>query len=98
MVRALFLTDEFPPTSYGGAGVHVAELTRHLRPLCELDVRTFGAHDETADGWRVQGYPAPHDVSRASPQLRPLWATLSRDVGFAAEPVTADVVHCHTWY
>ena len=97
-MRALFLTNEFPPTIYGGAGVHVAELTRHLRPLLELDIRTFGAHDEEADGWRVKGYPPTQDVARASPQLRPLWTTLSRDVGFAAEPVTADVVHCHTWY
>jgi glycogen synthase len=97
-MRALFLTNEFPPTIYGGAGVHVAELTRHLRSLCELDIRTFGAHDETEDGWRVKGYPPAHDVSAASAQLRPLWATLSRDVGFVADPVAADVVHCHTWY
>jgi alpha-maltose-1-phosphate synthase len=27
-----------------------------------------------------------------------LWETLSRDIGFVAEPVRADVVHCHTWY
>ncbi|HUS68876.1 MAG TPA: glycogen synthase [Kofleriaceae bacterium] len=97
-MRALFLTNEFPPTIYGGAGVHVAELTRHLRPLLELDVRTFGAHDEAADGWCVKGYPSAHDVSNASAQLRALWTTLSRDVAFAVEPVTADVVHCHTWY
>jgi starch synthase len=41
-VRALILTNEFPPDIYGGAGVHVDELTRHLRRLIELDIRTFG--------------------------------------------------------
>ena len=42
-MRALILTNEFPPDIYGGAGVHVDELTRHLRALIELDVRTFGS-------------------------------------------------------
>ena len=41
-MRALILTNEFPPSIYGGAGVHVDELTRHLRSLIELDIRTFG--------------------------------------------------------
>jgi glycogen synthase len=27
-----------------------------------------------------------------------MFAALSRDIGFVAEPVTADIVHCHTWY
>ncbi len=41
-VQALILTNEFPPDIYGGAGVHVGELTRELRRLVQLDVRTFG--------------------------------------------------------
>ena len=54
-MRALVLTNEYPPEVYGGAGVHVAELTRHLRELIEVDVRTFGSHAEEATGWRVRG-------------------------------------------
>ena len=97
-MRALILTNEFPPDIYGGAGVHVDELTRHLRALVELDVRTFGsqAHDEV--GWRVRGYPAAHDLSSADERLRPMLAALSRDLGMVADPVDADVVHVHTWY
>jgi alpha-maltose-1-phosphate synthase len=49
-VRALILTNEFPPDVYGGAGIHVDELTRHLRSLIELDVRTFGTRSEDASG------------------------------------------------
>jgi glycosyltransferase involved in cell wall biosynthesis len=49
-VRALILTNEFPPETYGGAGVHVAELTRHLRELVELDIRTFGITSLMASG------------------------------------------------
>ncbi|MBW3613483.1 MAG: glycogen synthase, partial [Chloroflexi bacterium] len=61
-MRALILTNEFPPEIYGGAGVHVEELTRHLRDLVELDVRTFGSRVEETEGWRVRGYPAAHDL------------------------------------
>ena len=97
-MKALILTNEFPPNAYGGAGVHVAELTRALRHLIEVEVRTFGAQDEREPGWRVRGYPVELDVAAASEQLRPLLAALSRDLSFVAEPVAADVVHCHTWY
>jgi starch synthase len=97
-MRALILTNEFPPSIYGGAGVHVAELTRHLAPLVELDIRTFGDHDESRRGWRVRGFSPAHDLAAADDRLRPMLAALSRDVGFVAEPIDADVVHCHTWY
>ncbi|HEU5324636.1 MAG TPA: glycogen synthase [Candidatus Limnocylindria bacterium] len=97
-MRALILTNEFPPDIYGGAGVHVAELTRHLRSLIELDVRTFGSLAEESAGWRVQGYPPAHDLADADERLRPMLAALSRDVAMVADPVNADVVHVHTWY
>jgi glycogen synthase len=97
-MRALLLTNEYPPTIYGGAGVHVGELSRELRRLIELDVRTFGTHDEQTDGYRVRGHPAAHDLTAAPKQLRPALDALSRDIGFVADPVTADLVHCHTWY
>ena len=97
-MRVLLLTNEFPPTIYGGAGVHVGELARALRGMVELDIRTFGDHDETDDGWRVRGFPPAHALEAADERLRPMLAALSRDVGMVAEPVTADIVHCHTWY
>jgi alpha-maltose-1-phosphate synthase len=97
-VQALILTNEFPPTIYGGAGVHVGELTRELRRLVEVEIRTFGTHDETDAGWRVRGFDAAHDVDHAPQRLRPLLAALSRDLSFVTEPVSADLVHCHTWY
>ena len=90
-VRALILTNEFPPNVYGGAGVHVDELTRALRKLVEVEVRTFGAHDEQADGWRVRGFPADDGLSG-------VFAALGRDIGMAAAPVDADLIHAHTWY
>ena len=97
-MRALILTNEFPPDIYGGAGVHVDELTRHLRALIELDVRSFGSRAEDEAGWRVRGYPVAHDLSSTDERLRPMLAALSRDIGMVADPVDADVVHVHTWY
>ena len=97
-MRALILTNEFPPAVYGGAGIHVDELTRHLRPLIELDVRTFGSRSEKSRGWRVGGYPPAHDLAAADERLRPMLDALSRDLAMVADPVTADIVHVHTWY
>ena len=97
-MRALILTNEFPPSIYGGAGVHVGELTRHLHSLIELDVRTFGDHADDEPGWRVRGYPPAHDLTAADDRLRPMLAALSRDLAMLSDPVDADVVHAHTWY
>ena len=97
-MRALFLTNEFPPSVYGGAGVHVDELTRHLRSLIELDIRTFGTQASAEPGWRAQGYPPAHDLSDADDRLRSVFDALSRDLAMVAHPVHADVVHAHTWY
>ena len=41
-MKALFLTREFPPYVYGGAGVHVEYLAKELSELMEIDVRAFG--------------------------------------------------------
>lgn len=97
-MRALILTNEFPPEIYGGAGVHVEELTRHLRTLIELDVRTFGSRAEQEIGWRVRGYPADQALGGADDRLRPMLGALSRDLAMVADPIEADVVHVHTWY
>ena len=97
-MRALILTNEFPPSVYGGAGVHIDELTRHLRSLIELDIRTFGTQASAGPGWRAQGYPPAHDLSDADDRLRSVFDALSRDLAMVAHPVQADVAHAHTWY
>ena len=48
-MRVDLLTKEYPPEVYGGAGVHVAELTQVLRPHLEVQVRAFGADREAPD-------------------------------------------------
>jgi glycogen synthase len=97
-VRALILTNEYPPSVYGGAGVHVEYLVRELARLIDVDVRTFGSQDETSDGLRVRGFPPAHDLSSVSDALRPVLAAMSRNLSWLGAPVDANVVHAHTWY
>ena len=97
-MRAVVLTNEFPPNVYGGAGVHVTELTNALRGKIELDIRTFGEQQHDEPGWRVRGYPTSLEAENAPERLRPVLAAFSRNLAMAADPPTADLVHCHTWY
>ena len=98
-MKALFLTNEYPPHIYGGAGVHVDYLTRELARLIDVEVRCFGEQDAASDHLRVRG----HDVdarrfAATDPRLRPALQALARCISFNAQPIDADVVHCHTWY
>jgi len=97
-MKTLILTNEYPPNVYGGAGFHVAELTRALRGSIDVEVRCFGDQDESADGWRVRGFPGPAGLAPRDARLRPAWDAISRDLAMAIEATDADVVHCHTWY
>ena len=97
-MKTLILTNEYPPTVYGGAGVHVEYLVRELARLIEVDVRTFGDQDAQAASLSVRGFGVAHDLAHARETLRPVLGAFSRGIGFAAEPVDADVIHCHTWY
>src|SRR3712207_1478902 len=97
-MQALLLTNEYPPNVYGGAGVHVEYLARELAKLIDVDVRAFGDQDESGPRLRVHGYEAAHELEGAVPTLKPVLGAFSRNLASVAEPVTADVVHVHTWY
>ncbi len=45
-MRIAMLTKEYPPEIYGGAGVHVTELVRHMRALETVDVHCMGGPRE----------------------------------------------------
>ncbi|MGB3762329.1 MAG: glycogen synthase [Ornithinimicrobium sp.] len=89
------LTREYPPNIYGGAGVHVAELTRALRARGDLDVNVR-AFDEPVDEPGTTGYPPLEQLADANAALR----TLGVDLTIAADVLSAkpDIVHSHTWY
>ena len=97
--KALFLTNEFPPHIYGGAGVHVDYLSRELAREIEIDVRCFGDQNQSAPPMTVRGAEVPAGLLDATPdKLRSPVGMLARSVEWLARDIDADVVHCHTWY
>lgn len=94
-VRIDIVTKEFPPEIYGGAGVHVAELSRVLAQRVELQVRAFGApRDPDYHGATVTSYPVPEDLAGANAAVQ----TLGVDLRIVPDVAGADLVHSHTWY
>ncbi|MEN3308997.1 MAG: alpha-maltose-phosphate synthase, partial [Micromonosporaceae bacterium] len=91
MLRVDLLTREYPPEVYGGGGVHVEYLSRHLRPLADVRVHCFGA---PRDAPGVLAYPDPPGLATANPALR----TMGVDLEMAAGCAGTRVVHSHTWY
>ena len=97
-MKALFLTNEYPPNVYGGAGVHVDYLTRELAKLMDVEVRCFGSQDEQQEHLTVQGFGLDASAWTAPKNLHSIFGALSRDLAFNTTNIDADLVHCHTWY
>jgi alpha-maltose-1-phosphate synthase len=94
-VRIDIVTKEFPPEIYGGAGVHVAELSRVLAGKVDLNVHAFGK-ERPADfhGASVRSYAVPEGLGNANPAVQ----TLGVDLEILSGIEGADLVHSHTWY
>lgn len=97
-MKTLLLTNEYPPNVYGGAGVHVDYLSRELARLIEVEVRTFGSQQVRQPNLEVTGFPVDPNGYTCPKPLRSAFAALQRCLNFNTENVSADVVHCHTWY
>ncbi|MDN4645859.1 glycogen synthase [Arthrobacter sp. PsM3] len=94
-MRIDIVTKEFPPEIYGGAGVHVAELSRVLAQHVDLQVRAFGAPREPEyHGATVTSYAVPEDLGGANAAVQ----TLGVDLRIVPDIAGADLVHSHTWY
>jgi glycogen synthase len=100
-MKALILTNEYPPHIYGGAGVHVDHLLREMTAVSagdhRFDVRCFGNQRHADPPLQVTGVP---EIIAGIPELeRPkLGDTLLRNAVMTAAAAEADVIHCHTWY
>ena len=91
-MRVGIVTKEWPPAVYGGAGVHVVQLTAALRKVSgiNVDVHCFGGARQ--DG--AFGYQTPQEFTSANPALQ----ALATDMLIAHHLGDVDVVHSHTWY
>ncbi|QXP65679.1 glycogen synthase [Polaribacter sp. AHE13PA] len=98
-MKALFYTREYPPYVYGGAGVHVEYLAAELAKLMSVDVRCFGDQNDTNNNPTVKGFPYENPIfDNSDDKLKAIFKTLSTGLHMNADPIDADVVHCHTWY
>jgi starch synthase len=97
-VKALLLTNEYPPYIYGGAGVHVDYLSRELAKLMQVEVRCFGDQQSLGTNPEVRGFDLHTDTYTCPKPLRSVFGAVQRCVDFNTQNITADVVHCHTWY
>ena len=82
------LTREYPPSIYGGAGVHVAQLVPQLRKLIDVDVQCMGEPREGATA-HAENYP---------PGANAALLVFGADLSMAAAVPEVDLVHSHTWY
>jgi glycogen synthase len=97
-VKALFLTNEYPPYVYGGAGVHVDYLSRELPKLMRIEVRCFGDQKSANGNLSVRGFELNPDTFTCPKPLRSVFGAVRRCTDFNTADIDADVVHCHTWY
>ncbi|MHA6522063.1 glycogen synthase [Corynebacterium amycolatum] len=94
-MRVAMMTKEYPPEIYGGAGVHVTELTRFMRGLdgVDVDVHCMGAPRDEAD---VYVHGVDPELKDANASIKTLSTGLR--MANAAAATDIDVVHSHTWY
>ena len=97
-LKALLLTNEFPPKIYGGAGIHVQYLSRELAKLCDVEVRCFGDQDSPDTNPVALGFEANADDFTSPDALNSVFTSLQRCLDFNTKNIDADVVHLHTWY
>jgi glycogen synthase len=97
-LKVLFLTNEYPPHIYGGAGVHVGYLSRELAKMMPVEVRCFGDQRVDKGNLKVIGYEVDTSSFTCPKPLRSVFGAVRRCTDFNTTNVGANLVHCHTWY
>src|SRR5271165_4466741 len=97
-LKVCFITREYPPNVYGGAGVHIKNLARALTQVMDVEVRCFGDQDLTEGRLRVKGYqPWGRMAEGAEHRFNSVLGTFSTNLSIVRDPLDA-IVHAHTWY
>ena len=97
-MKTLLLTNEYPPHIYGGAGVHVDYLSRELAKLMQVEVRCFGEQNEHHGNLAVRGFGIGTPKMTAPKPLQSPLCAARRCIDFNGAGISADIVHCRTWY
>ncbi|HEY7002171.1 MAG TPA: glycogen synthase [Candidatus Udaeobacter sp.] len=97
-MKVLFLTNEYPPHIYGGAGVHVGFLTHELAKTIPVEVRCFGDQHFEEGNLKVTGFEVDTSNFTCPKPLHSVFGAVRRCTDFNTTNIDADLVHCHTWY
>ena len=97
-MKVLLLTNEYPPYTYGGAGVHVEYLSRELAKFMAVEVRCFGDQSYTSGNLKVRGFQLDATHWNCPKPLRSTFGAVQRCTDFNTAGIDAQIVHCHTWY
>ncbi|MEI7457560.1 MAG: glycogen synthase [Nitrosomonadales bacterium] len=101
-MKIMMITNEYPPHTYGGAGVHVDYLCRELVRLDDarhrLKVLCFGDQQESGANFDVTGIAGMPDLFRQGEANEKVIDVLRRNIAITGLAGNADIVHCHTWY
>ena len=97
-MKVLFLTNEYPPNIYGGAGVHVGYLSRELAKTMPVEVRCFGNQHLEEGNLKVIGFELDTSNFTCPKPLRSAFGAVRRCTDFNTTNIDANLVHCHTWY
>ncbi len=98
MMKVLYITNEYPPHVYGGAGVHIEYLSKEVARLAEVEVRCYGDQKPGKGDIKTTGYESSAGYLKLNKGLQSVFKTIDRDLQIVGEGVDADIVHCHTWY
>jgi alpha-maltose-1-phosphate synthase len=98
MLKVLFLTNEYPPHIYGGAGVHVGYLSRELAKVMPVEVRCFGDQRIEDGNLKVTGFELDTSGFTCPESLKSAFGAVRRCTDFNTTNIDANIVHCHTWY
>ena len=98
-MKVTMMAREYPPEVYGGAGVHLRELSRCLSKLMDVEVRYFGKKDSDSRHLKVRGYmPWKKLDCTFEPKFNAVFKTLSTNLAMLCDGIDSQVVHTHTWY
>ena len=98
VMKILLFTNEYPPHTYGGAGVHVEYLSKELAKLLPVEVRSFGDQSEAKKNLLVKGFSTDDSAYGCPTSLRPIFRAAQHAIDMNSMGIDADLVHCHTWY
>ena len=98
-MKVTYITKEYPPHVYGGAGVHIENLAREVSYRMPVEVRCFGEQRSDDPRLTVKGYDAwPRMWEGGDKRFNGTLSTFSTDLSIIRDQMDSDLVHTHTWY